>query len=151
MSSLVDDSVYMSELLDKLKNTFGLTDYEVEFIRQLNIELKRPTPTTRVGINNRLDLLDEYRSKLANLIFMITSSMQEYQYKYHETYNASFTRLVRAGRPSTQAIESEIHTDEAMHRQRKLLDSFENFRALLFSYMKSLDSCKSTCFSYREV
>ena len=140
------DDAYLNMLVKKAKLRFKLTDYEGDFLKTLNQELRKPTPSARTAIQERMMLLDSLRVKLLNMLYLLTDRMDEYAYSYYEKYNSEFKILVRQGRPSTQAIETEIHTNADMQEKKMLLKGFDDFKGLLFGYIKTIDNCKATCF-----
>lgn len=141
------EQAYVSSLINKLKHKFSLTDYEADFLLAINTELRRAMPSTKLGLEQRINLLDEYRVKLLNMIYQISDKHSEISFQYKEPYNLRFAKLIKAGRPSTQAVESEILNDPAMFELYKLLEEYENFKSLLFGYLKALGECKSSCFN----
>ena len=147
MASPAEEMAYIDNLIDKLQTKFSLTDFEANFIKEVNLELKRPMPSTKLGLEERVNLLDMYRAKLLNFIYQVSDKCSEISFQYREPYNLRFVKLVKAGRPSTQAIESEILTDQAMFNLHNLLEEYENFKSLLFGYLKALGECKTSCFN----
>ena len=143
----MEENAYIEKLLNVLKNKFSLTDYEVEFIRDINNELKRPMPNTKIGLEERVNVLDAYKVKLHNMLFMLENKFNEISYQYREKYNIEHTKLVRNGRPSEAAIDAEIWTNKALKEQRDLLQDWESFKGLLTSYIATIKSCKDSCFN----
>lgn len=141
----LDENVYMDKLLTQIKNNLGLSDYEVELIRNINQELKKPLPTVQAGIESRVNLLDMYRVKLVNLIYSVTDACSRYEYTYKTKYDPLFVQYTRAGRPNQQAVDSEIHMDANMQDSRLVLNNYDALKSLLYSYLKTIDSYKETC------
>ena len=142
----ITDDDYMENMVSTVKTRFALSDYEANFLREVNSELRKPTPSTPSMIGDRLTKLDDLRVRLLSMIYMITDKESEFAYEYYEKYNSDFTRLVRMGRPSTPAIEAEIHNNAAMHKKKALLESFDAFKGMLFGYVKTIDGAKQTCY-----
>lgn len=148
MSTIIEDTAYLEKLLETVKNKFSLTDYETEFLKEINIELRRPTPSTKLGLEERVTLLDNYKVRLHNMLFMLENKFNEIEYQYKSRYNPEYSRLVKAGRPSGQAIEAEIFANKLdLKEKHDLLQDWESFKALLTSYIKTLRDCKETCFN----
>ena len=140
-----DNSIYLDKLLQEVKNKFSLSDYEVEFLKELNIELRKPLPSTKLGLEERVNILDMYKLELHNILYMLENKFNEISYQYKEIYNQQHSRLVRMGRPSEVAIEAEIHLDKGLKSQRDLLQDWEAFKNLLTSYLSTIKSCKDSC------
>jgi len=139
------ESTYIKNLVMKLKDKFNLSDYETEFLERLNTELRRPVPTTQLGIEDRLYLLDVLKIDLHNMLYVLEERFSSMEYEYKEKYNIEHTRLVRAGRPSEAAIDSEIHTNTSLKSTRDLLNDWQSFKGLLTSYLSVIKACKDTC------
>jgi hypothetical protein len=144
-STSLGDNAYLDQVLTKIKNEFGLSDYEVDLLRSINLELRKPLPTVQSGIESRVNVIDSYRSKLVVMIYEVSDKYSIQEYEYKSKYDPEFVRLTRSGRPNQQAVDSEIHMNKDMQDKRKLLNDFDSFKNLLFSYLKTLDECKSTC------
>ena len=140
-----DDNAYADEIYNKLKINLGLTDYEVGLLKSINGELKKPLPTTPAGVESRINVLDMYRVKLLNFIYAVNDKASKFEYEYKKVYDPKFVQLTRAGRPNQQAVDSEIHNDISMQDNRLVLHNFENFKGLLFGYLKTIDTAKDTC------
>lgn len=137
---------YIDQMLDVVKDRLSLSDHEVQIVKDVNLLLREPTPTVQAGIESRVSKIDQYRNDLTNLIYMIENKETQLDYDYHKIYDVEFTRLTRAGRPSQQAIESEIHSSiEGADDRRLVLRDIENFKNLLFGYLRALKSSKETC------
>ena len=145
-SAVEDNRSNLDRILDRIKSELGLNDHDIEVIRSVNQTLKEPTPSVQLGIQNRVSKLDAMRMDLLDLIFDVGVQKNDLEYKYKERYDDTFAKLVRADRPSQQAIDSEIHAmDPAMRDMRMTLNNYELLRSLLFGYLKSLDKSRETC------
>lgn len=140
-----DNSIYLDKLLQEVRNKFSLSDYEVDFLKELNIELRKPLPSTRLGLEERVNVLDMYKLELHNILYMLENKFNEISYQYREKYNQNHSRLVRMGRPSEAAIDAEIWLDKGLKSQRDLLQDWEVFKNLLTSYLSTIKSCKESC------
>lgn len=137
---------YLEEVFRSIKAQFSLNDTEIGIVREVNRILREPTPTVQTGIESRVSRIDSLRVEVQNLLYIVESKISDAEYDYHTVYDLEFTRLTRAGRPSQQAIESEIHSkDEVMKDKRRLLENYRDFKNLLLGYLKSLSSSKDTC------
>ena len=144
--SLSSNSDYVEALLDNIRGYLSLTDHEVGILRETNRILREPTPTTQLGLENRVSVLDQCRTDLVNLLYMIEDRLSRVEFSYRNVYDPEFTRLTRAGRPSQQAIDSEIHsTIEKMSEWRDTINHYEFARNLLLGYLKSISASKETC------
>lgn len=139
-------SNFIDELLESIKNSLGLTDYEVEILRKVNKVLREPTPTTQVGIEERVSVLDRYRVDLLNLLYMLEDKLATLEYSYKNVYDPEFMKLTRQGRPSQQAIDSEIHaTNASMNEWRNTMHHYDYVKSLILGYIKSIGASKDTC------
>lgn len=147
LASAVEDSrSSLDRILERIRNALNLSDYDINVIRNVNQTLKEPTPSVQLSIQNRVSKLDAMRMDLLDLIFDVGVQKNDLEYKYKERYDDTFAKLVRADRPSQQAIDSEIHAmDPAMRDMRMTLNNYELLRSLLFGYLKSLDKSRETC------
>lgn len=144
--SLNSGNDYVEGLLQSIKDQISLTDYEVEILRETNRILREPMPTIQVALEERVAQIDVCRTDLTNLLYMIEDRFEKIQYSYQSVYDPEFMRLTRAGRPSQQAIDSEIHaTKESMMEWRDTIHHYEYAKNLIFNYLKSLNSTKETC------
>ena len=136
-STVNDTRSSLDRILDKIKNNLNLSDYDIDVIRNVNQTLKEPTPSVQLSIQNRVSKLDAMRVDLLDLIFDVGVQSSDLD---------TFAKLVRADRPSQQAIDSEIHAmDPGMRDMRMTLNNYELLRSLLFGYLKSLDKSRETC------
>lgn len=145
MALTAEDNAYVDAIINRVKVNLGLSDYEANLVREINLELRKPLPTVQAGIESRVNILDMYRVKLANLIYSVNDKCSEFEFKYKSQYDPKFVQFTRAGRPNQQAVDSEIHMDPNMQDSRLTLNNFDAFKSLLFSYMRSIDSCKDSC------
>lgn len=135
-------------ILERIQNTLSLSDYDVDVIRRVNSILKEPTPSVQLQIQSRVSALDSLRVELLDLIYDVNVQNNDLEYRYKETYDREFAMLVKADRPSQQAIDSEIHAkSRAMQDMRQNLNNFDALKGLLFGYLKSLDKSRETCMS----
>lgn len=141
---MLGEKAYEEDLFKRLKDNLNLKEYEIGLLQDLSRELKRPVQSGSHAYN-RLTELDAYRLKLINFIQAFDIQLTDLRNEYKKVYDPKFVQLTRAGRPNQQAVDSEIHNDEAMQKKRYILDNYENFRSMLFSYLKTIDSARETC------
>lgn len=136
----------LEELLLKIKNNLSLSDEEIDVIRKVNLTLKEPTPSVDLQIQSRISRLDRHMHDVNNLIFSVKVKKNDLEYKYKCIYDPKFAMLVKSDRPSTQAIDSEIHAkDRALQDMRQELNNFDALIGLLFGYLKTIADHKETC------
>lgn len=139
-------SDYIDSVLGTVKDTLKLSDGDIDILRRANKLLLEPTPTVQVMIEARVDSIDRLCVELRNLLYILENKIGNLDYEYKTIYDEQFTNLVRKGRPSQQAIESEIHSsNEFMMQRRQLLTNFEYLKNLITGYLRSLKDCKETC------
>lgn len=144
-STIVDEKRYIEEILTKVKDTIGLTDYEVSVLRETMRVLQQPAPDTYAAAFSRIKDLDKLRSILSNMIYMLSEKYTSRKVEYLDTYDKKYAAISKIGRLNGQTIESEIHSgDPLLRNQRLLLENFDNFKNLLASYIKNIDISKSS-------
>ena len=102
-------------------------------------------PQTASEAFSRVSSLESYRAQLSSMIYMISMIKDDVNREYRKLYEREFTKLSLLNRPSQAAIEAEIHsksTEAFMLRDR--LESFDRVLALLNSYIRCIDSCKTS-------
>ena len=136
----------LENILERIRNALGLNEHDIDIIRHVNLTLKEPTPSVQLAIQNRVSELDSMRVELLDLIFNVNVQANDFEYKYKDSYDREFARLVKADRPSQQAIDSEIHANSrSLQDMRLTLNNYDSLKGLLFGYLKSLDKSRETC------
>ena len=143
---VIMDKDAFESTIKMIKDALSLSDEEISIIRRVHDVLLEPTPSLQLQRNDRLSKIDTLRAELVELIYRVNVRRNDLEYKYKETYDETYTMLVKADRPTQQAIDSEIHARSATMRDARLnLANLDSLRGLLYGYRDSLDSSKKTC------
>ena len=102
-------------------------------------------PTISVESKNIMALADTYKVKLASIYYGLSQKISAMKREYQKTYDNHYVRLVKLGRPSHTAIDTEIRTiypDYVLLSQQ--IEDFEQVKELISIYIKAVDSVKQT-------
>lgn len=145
MSDYNGDMTYVDKTLDKIQTNLSITDYERDRLRDMIRDLMKPTPESSMAAQTRVNDLENHRVWLINFVYMVTDKFNSLHDQYVREYDKEFTRISKLDRPNKQAVESEIHSSKPyLSNQRQVIENFDNFRTLLFSYLKSLEMARSS-------
>lgn len=132
----------MKELLDGVFNE-GTEEYEL-IVDTYNL-IVQSAPTIASEAKTHLLLLDHNKIKLATLYYSLNRRIMELQDSVQQTHDASYMRLVKLGRPSKEAIESEIRaTNPEYAGVSRQINMYESVRDLISNYMRCIDSSRMT-------
>lgn len=133
-----DLSSLISCIQDDFKEVFGdLSDYELSIIEK---SIREPFVRSFVSSNSMSDHIQSMISNLSDLNYF-RNKLVSLSYKlgtaYRVEYDKQFTILTRAGRPSKQAIDSEIHySHPELAHQRDTLEKYNNLMIYLDSQIE---------------
>lgn len=107
--------------------------------------ITQSAPTVASEAKTHLLLLDHTKVKLSTLYYSLCRTISKLRDQVQSAYDSSYMRLVKLGRPSKDAIESEIRVlnPEYAKIYRKLID-YEDLKDLVNMYIKCIDSSKIT-------
>jgi hypothetical protein len=144
----------MSELIESIQREFAgdlgdcISEYELSIIedsiRILFIKVFGSANTVFEQLQSCIQTISQLnylRSKISSIRY---SKMIQYRPEYERMY----TSLTRMGRPSKQAIDSEIFsTNQKLSQDRNILENLDNLLvyldnqySLLLSYQKNLET-----------
>lgn len=131
VSKLLSEILGDSEESKILEETYGLITQSV--------------PTVISEAKTHMLLLDHARTKLSTIYYMVCREISRLNALVQPTYDAQYTRLVKLGRPTKDAIESEIRSinPEYSGTYRKMCD-YEDLKNLITMYIRCIDSNKNT-------
>lgn len=102
-------------------------------------------PSVASEAKNHLIMLDHSRMKLATLYYGVCRNISHLRDMTQATYDTQYTRLVKMGRPSKDAIEAEIRSTNGEYAGvSKQIKDLEDVKDLISMYMRCIDSNKST-------
>lgn len=139
---------FVDSVLNRIQESLSITDYEKESLREIIKDLMKPTPESSMAAQTRVNDMENHRIWLVNFVYIITDKFNDLHDQYRRMYDTEFTRISKLDRPNKQAVDSEIHSSKPyLANQRQIIDNFENFRTLLFSYLKSIELARSSAFA----
>lgn len=138
----------LNEILDNVSSVLDLSDYEKTMITDGLLIVRKPLPSTKLKASEDLANITKSCSDYNYILTKLRSARLKVLATYKPEYDKKFTILTRQGRPSREAISSEIHyTNPDMSTQRSLLekiDSVEEFLkfqlSVLDKYYRAIDS-----------
>ena len=102
-------------------------------------------PSTPAEMKNQMIQLDQQRTELSTLYYLINRKIMYLREDLQKESDATYVRLVKLGRPSKDAIETELRATNSVYAVNSLkIAQFENVKELVLSYIRSIDSRKQT-------
>lgn len=135
----------MINFKDLLDGIFDEGTEEFEIIKESYELIVKTTPSISAECKTQMILLDHSRTKLSTLYYLLCREISRQKSKCQKDYDAKYTRFVKLGRPSNAAIEAEIRAtspDYAIASAK--IESLEQVRELVSSYMRCIDTTKQT-------
>lgn len=118
---------------------------EFKIISEVYNILSSRLPSTAAEAYSRVSSLESYRAQISTMIYVISMLRDDINREYRKLYEKEFTKLSLLNRPSQAAIDAEIHsksTEAFMLRDK--LESYDRILQLLNSYIRCIDSSKSS-------
>ena len=130
---------------DLLQDVFDEGTEEYNIIKDTYDLITDNVPSIAAECKTNLILLDNCRVKLATLYYQLGRSISRAYEGVQQTHDQMYMRLVKLGRPSKEAIESEIRaTNPEYSGVSKKVSLLEEVRNLVSMYMRCVDSRKQT-------
>ena len=118
---------------------------ESQLLRDCYDLIAKSAPTLASEAKTQMILLDQMRAKLSSLYFLLSRNISQLKSSIQSSYDSSYVRLVKLGRPSGAAIEAEIRaTNPDYVIVSTKIETYEQVKELVSNYMKSIDSCSRT-------
>jgi len=130
---------------DILEGVFDENSEEFEIISDTYNLITSTVPSVAAECKTNLILLDNARIKLSTLYYMLYRNISKIRRGVESIYNAQYTRLVKVGRPSKDAIEAEIKAsspDYLIASQK--IEDYEAVRDLISMYIRCVDNTRSS-------
>lgn len=148
MSEFNESVSYIDQILERIQVSLSITDYEKGMLKGIILDLMKPTPESSMAAQTVVNKLEEDRVWLINFLFMVTDKFNSLHDDYMRDYDKYFTRISKMDRPNRQAVDSEVHsTKPYLADKRQTIANFENFKSLLYSYLKSIEFARQSAFS----
>lgn len=94
---------------------------------------------------SHLFLLDRSQIKLSTIYYLLSRRISSIRESIQSDYDASYTSLVRRGRPSKDSVESEIRsTNPVLYEVFSKISKLEDVKELVSLYLKCIDSSRKT-------
>lgn len=134
----------MNSLDKELYDILGQCD-ELTSIVRVSAVLTLSTPVTESEANYIMEKLDSGKAELSSIYFQLSREISRLESEVQKDYDSSYSRLVRLGRPSKDAIEAEIRNGNPMYVEVSCrIKSLEDVKELISMYMRSIDSKKTS-------
>lgn len=135
----------MLNLVTELKNIFGEDSQEANTVYEVYDIITSSAPTTLAEAKTNLILLDHARVKLSTIYFMIDREISRIRNSIQSTYDSQYVTLVKRGRPSKDAIESEIRVLNPEYAGLAYkMEVYNSVKDLVNMYLKCIDSSRMT-------
>lgn len=132
----------MDSLDKELYDILGQCD-ELTSIIRVSAVLTLSTPVTESEANYIMEKLDLGRAELSSIYFQLSREVSRLESEVQKDYDSSYSRLVRLGRPSKDAIEAEIRNGNPKYVEVSCkIKSLEDIKELISMYMRSIDAKK---------
>lgn len=136
----------MINFINEIHKVFPEESEEYKIISEVYDLITSTVPTVASEAKTHLVLIEHSKIKLSTIYFMIRRMISSLKNsEQYNKYDAQYTRLVKLGRPSKDAIESEIRTtnpDYVILSNR--LNELYDIQELVSMYIKCLDSSRMT-------
>lgn len=130
----------VSRIYDFLIDELGLSNEEVNNMKSAISMVHELSPTDGPGLFSKMNNMISVSDDLSWIISVIRNKCSEIRRKIREIKDPDFVMLVRQGRPSTQAIESEIRFNHSeINDMEQKLEIFGNITEYLQSLNNNVD------------
>lgn len=128
-----------------LDGVFGQNSHEREVLELTYQVIVGTAPTTSAEIKNHIAILDQQRVELSTLYYLLSRNITRHRTEMQQETDPLYTRLVKLGRPSKDAIEAELRsTNETYATKTIKVEELTQVRDLVSSYIRSIDSRKQS-------
>lgn len=128
-----------------LDGVFSKSSHEYEVLELTYQVIVSSAPTTSAEIKNHITILDQQRVELSTLYYLLSRNITRYKTNMQKETDPAYTRLVKLGRPSKDAIEAELRsTNETYATSILKIEELTQVRDLVSSYIRSVDSRKQS-------
>lgn len=142
MSVAIADNIQskISSIQNYLKGITEFSDYELKVISDSVLLISSELPSTKLSITMKLAEVSSLKADLSFILLRLSDIRRSYNIPYTDIYNTKFTLLTKQGRPSKQAIESEMfYREESLRNYRDKISEIDNILEFLKNYSVLLD------------
>lgn len=130
-------------------DVFSTNSEEFQIIKDTYDLIGMSAPTIAAEFKTHMILLDKYKISLSTMYYMLSRNISEKKEAFSATYNSSYVRLVKLGRPSAAAIEAEIKAgNPAYSGMTHEIEKLQQVKDLINDYLRCIDSCKQTAIEF---
>lgn len=124
-------------LFDYLRSHELLSEEEIKMVKFAINEITEIAPTDKVALFKKQESLIDASSKLSWSVMVLKNNLNKIKTAYRKIKDPEYTMLVRKGRPSNEAINSEIRfTNESLYDLDEIVDTVEN----IIEYFATLEN-----------
>lgn len=135
----------MFEIKKVLEGVFDEGTQEYEIIKECYEMINKTVPSVASEAKTAMILADRCRVEMVTLIYLLSREISNTRSKLRDFGDSQYVRLVKLGRPSKEAIETEIRSTSPEYRKfSEKIEKLENVKELVNSYVRSLDSFRMT-------
>lgn len=135
----------MFKLKELLSGVFEEGTHEYETIQECYELINKTVPSVASEAKTAMILADRCRIEMVTLNYLISRNISNKRSQLRDLGDSQYVRLVKLGRPSKEAIDTEIRSLNPQYRKvSEEVDNLVDVRELINSYIKSLDSFRLT-------
>jgi hypothetical protein len=124
---------------------FNEGSHELETIELAYQLISGTAPTTATQLKAQMIELDQMRIEMVTLYYLLNRKIMQLKDDTQRETDATYVRLVKLGRPSKDAIETELRaTNEVYSVNSFKLENYNNAKELVLSFIRSIDARKQT-------
>lgn len=133
------------DVRELVSGVLGDKSEETETVVEVYELITQSAPTIASEAKTHMILLDHARTKLSTVYYMLCREISRMKDEVRSSYDSQYTRLVKLGRPTKDAIESEIRaTNPQYSGVSKTISDYEDVKNLINMYLRCIDSSKQT-------
>lgn len=127
----------LNKLFDYISSHELLSSKEIDMVRYAINEIVEIAPTDKVALFKKQEHLIEASSNIGWSIMVIKNNLAKIKTTYRKLKDPEYTMLVRKGRPSNEAINSEIRfSNEALYDLDEIISNVEN----IIEYLNTVEN-----------
>lgn len=132
-------------LKSMISEVFPEGSEEYETLLEVYQSTSQAIPATAAEAKVRMVIYDRLKVKLSTLLFNLSREQSRLQSTVQSTRDSQYTRLVKLGRPTKDAIEAEIRTTNPEYAGIMIkVNFYEDIKNLILTYLRCIDSQKTT-------
>lgn len=134
-----------SNLEECLKTVISDNSEEYSVIIDTYDLLMSTTPVIASEAKTHLLMLDRFKVQLSTIYYLLTNQISSLKSTMQDTHDSMYVQLVKRGRPSKEAIETEIRAlNPEYSGVVQQLDDYSEVKEYINMLLRSIDSRKVT-------